>query len=447
MMLLIVIKAIAFSFLFQNCHASENCFTRNPNRKIALLFISTITANFADASKLIRRKLDEREREPKGNDTMRVAPEVEFEEVVSGFTKPVAYIDDPLPNGNRKFVVEKKGVITVVKNGDVKMSTPFLDLKDLVTQNVNEGGLLGFAFHPNYNGKKNRFFFVYYTELVSSGSSNIRSIVRRMRVSSDNPDIAKVGEEEKEVLLKIDQPYKNHNGGQLLFGPKDKLLYIFVGDGGSGGDPKNFSQDLTSFFGKILRIKPKLGKKIGYRIPKRNPYRKNKTYLSEILHYGVRNPWRNSFDRETGHLYIGDVGQNKIEEISIANNNKRGLNFGWRLKEGNKCYNPSSDCNPDGKILQSPIITYPHQNGDCSVIGGYVYRGSKIPSLEGKYIYGDFCSGKVRVATKVGNNAYNQELLKNVGYYISSFAEDKEGELYIVDYTNGAINKISPKAR
>jgi len=254
---------------------------------------------------------------------------VELEMVVDGFKNPVAYIEDPL-GGNRKFVVEKGGKIHIVKDGNKVKKTPFLDLSNVVSKNANEGGLLGLAFHPKF--KKNNIFFVYYTVETKNG---IRSILRRLKVKSSNPDLAKAKKEKKEIFWTLDQDFKNHNGGQILFGP-DKYLYVFLGDGGSGGDPKGRAQDLTSQLGKILRIKPKASSsKAKYKIPQDNPFKGNTDgYPEEIYHYGVRNPWRNSFDKETDDLFIADVGQNKYEEVSIAEKGTSGLNFGWRLLEG-----------------------------------------------------------------------------------------------------------------
>jgi len=361
-----------------------------------------------------------------------------LEKVVEGFNKPVAFIEDPIQGGSRKFVVEKGGKIFVVKNGNQINQTPFLDFSDIVSTNANEGGLLGLAFHPKY--EKNGYFFIYYTIKTSGG---IRSILRRIGVSKNNPDVAKVKKEKKEVFWTLDQDFSNHNGGHILFGPDDGYLYVFLGDGGSGGDPKGRAQDLTNQLGKILRIKPKTKKKASYGIPKDNPFKNNKDGIpQEIFHYGVRNPWRNSFDKETGDLFIGDVGQNKIEEVSIAEKGEKGLNFGWRLLEGDECFNPKQGCRDNAGPLRDPILTYEHGQGDCSVTGGYVYRGSEIPDLVGEYLYGDFCSGKIRIGTKKNNEQWNGELLLDTNLSISSFGEDNGGELYVVDYGGGAIYKI-----
>jgi len=376
--------------------------------------------------------------------TIVTSQNVKLEKVVDGFNVPLDFIEDPL-GGNRKFVVEKKGKVYIVKDGNKVNATPFLDMSKIVSTSANEGGLLSIAFHPKY--KKNGFFFIYYTEDANNGNGNkIRSILRRLRVSPDNPDIAIVGKNtKKEIFWKLEQPFGNHNGGQILFGPNDNYLYVFLGDGGSGGDPNNNAQDLTSLFGKILRIKPKTNKKRAkYKIPKSNPFKKNKKagVPKEIYHYGVRNPWRNSFDKASGDLFIGDVGQNKIEEISIAKDKKGGLNFGWRLVEGDECFEPSSECRNNAGPLQEPILTYEHNGGDCSVTGGYVYRGTAIPGLVGKYIYGDFCSGTIRVGTSTNGGKWSGETLLNTDLGISSFGEDKDDELYVVDYFGGGIYKI-----
>jgi len=369
-----------------------------------------------------------------------VTGDINLEKVVEGFKDPVAYIEDPLPGGSRKFVVEKGGKIHIVKNDQIEQ-TPFLDFSDIVSTNANEGGLLGLAFHPKY--KKNGYFFIYYTIKTSGG---IRSILRRIKVSKDNPDVADVKKEKKEVFWSLDQDFQNHNGGHILFGPDDGFLYVFLGDGGSGGDPKDRAQDLTSELGKILRIKTKTKKnKATYGIPKDNPFKKNKDGIpQEIFHYGVRNPWRNSFDRDTGDLFIGDVGQNKIEEISIAEKGEIGLNFGWRLLEGDECFDPKKGCRDNAGPLRDPILTYDHNQGDCSVTGGYVYRGSVLNDLVGKYLYSDFCTGTIRVGTNNGNGQWTEETLLETNLMVSSFGEDNDGELYVVDYIGGAIYKIVP---
>jgi len=369
-----------------------------------------------------------------------VTGDIDLEKVVEGFKDPVAYIEDPLPGGSRKFVVEKGGKIHIVKNDQIEQ-TPFLDFSDIVSTNANEGGLLGLAFHPKY--KKNGYFFIYYTIKTSGG---IRSILRRIKVSKDNPDVANVKKEKKEVFWSLDQDFQNHNGGHILFGPDDGFLYVFLGDGGSGGDPKDRAQDLTSELGKILRIKTKTKKnKATYGIPKDNPFKKNKDGIpQEIFHYGVRNPWRNSFDRDTGDLFIGDVGQNKIEEISIAEKGEIGLNFGWRLLEGDECFDPKIGCRDNAGPLRDPILTYDHSQGDCSVTGGYVYRGSVLNDLVGKYLYSDFCTGTIRVGTNNGNGQWTEETLLETNLMVSSFGEDNDGELYVVDYIGGAIYKIVP---
>jgi len=365
---------------------------------------------------------------------------IELEKIVEGFNDPVDYIEDPL-GGNRKFVVEKGGKVHIVKDG-VNNVKPFLDISGIVSKNANEGGLLGLAFHPKFG--KNKMFFVYFTVEIPNG---IRSVLRRLKANGSNPDVAKevkVKNEDKEILWTLDQDFKNHNGGQILFGP-DKYLYVFLGDGGSGGDPNGRAQDLNSQLGKILRIKPKTnGSKAKYKIPKDNPFKKNKEgYPKEIYHYGVRNPWRNSFDKDTGDLFIADVGQNKYEEVSIAKKGISGLNFGWRLLEGDKCFQPSSGCRDDAGKLQDPILTYDHSGGDCSITGGYVYRGTILTDLIGKYLYGDFCSGTIRLGTKK-NGSWSSEILMETDLYISSFGEDSSGELYVVDYVGGAIYKFVP---
>ena len=320
----------------------------------------------------------------------------------------------------RLFVVEKSGKIKILnQNGNVN-STPFLDIEDRVSTNANERGLLGLAFHPNY--PENPFFFVNYTN--NSGATTIS----KFSVSA-NQDIANDSET---ILLEINQPYANHNGGCINFGP-DGNLYIGMGDGGSGGDPQNYSQNTESLLGKMLRINVNSG---AYSIPENNPYG------DEIWSVGLRNPWKFSFDSLNGDLWIADVGQNEFEEINMVQNNPANINYGWRCYEGNEPYNLSG-CPDEG--LTFPVSTYSHySSGDfkCSITGGYVYRGNQISGLNGVYFFADYCSGEIGLLSKNENDEWDMSLaFPNINGSWVSFGEDINGELYIASI-NGGIYKI-----
>ena len=320
----------------------------------------------------------------------------------------------------RLFVVEKSGKIKILnQNGSVN-STPFLDIEDRVSTNANERGLLGLAFHPNY--PENPFFFVNYTN--NSGATTIS----KFSVSA-NQDIANDSET---ILLEINQPYANHNGGCINFGP-DGNLYIGMGDGGSGGDPQNFSQNTESLLGKMLRINVNSG---AYSIPENNPYG------DEIWSVGLRNPWKFSFDSLNGDLWIADVGQNEYEEINMVQNNPANINYGWRCYEGNEPYNLSG-CPEEG--LTFPVSTYSHySSGDfkCSITGGYVYRGNQISGLNGVYFFADYCSGEIGLLSKNENDEWDMSLaFPNINGSWVSFGEDINGELYIASI-NGGVYKI-----
>tara|TARA_Y100001958_G_C21245165_1_gene574681 strand:+ start:648 stop:1988 length:1341 start_codon:yes stop_codon:yes gene_type:complete len=320
----------------------------------------------------------------------------------------------------RLFVVEKSGKIKILnQNGSVN-STPFLDIEDRVSTNANERGLLGLAFHPNY--PENPFFFVNYTN--NSGATTIS----KFSVSA-NQDIANDSET---ILLEINQPYANHNGGCINFGP-DGNLYIGMGDGGSGGDPQNFSQNTESLLGKMLRINVNSG---AYSIPENNPFG------DEIWSVGLRNPWKFSFDSLNGDLWIADVGQNEYEEINMVQNNPANINYGWRCYEGNEPYNLSG-CPEEG--LTFPVSTYSHYtSGDfkCSITGGYVYRGNQISGLNGVYFFADYCSGEIGLLSKNENDEWDMSLaFPNINGSWVSFGEDINGELYIASI-NGGVYKI-----
>jgi glucose/arabinose dehydrogenase len=319
---------------------------------------------------------------------------------------------------NRLFVVEQRGIISVFPNdAAVNAKKTFLDIESRVDDSGNEEGLLGLAFHPQY--AQNGYFYVNYT-----ASDPDRTVISRFKVSASDPNKAEEGSEL--VLLEIPQPYSNHNGGQVAFGP-DGYLYIAVGDGGSGGDPKNNGQNLKTLLGAILRIdvdKPGGGK--NYSIPADNPFAANSNgYREEIWAYGLRNPWRFSFDAENGTLWAADIGQNKWEEIDII---ERGANYGWNTMEGMHCFEPSTGCEREG--LVPPVWEYGRDEG-VSVTGGYVYRGPSLPQLEGLYVYGDFVSGRIwTLDMKEGKNPVNTELF-DVPFTIASFGVDQQQELYL----------------
>lgn len=332
---------------------------------------------------------------------------------------------------NRLFVVEQAGRIRVFPNNPaVTSSSVFLDITNKV-RSGGELGLLGLAFHPDY--PSNGWFYVNYTAGFSGNAGNpLRTVIARYRVSPSDPNRADSLSEQ--ILLTFNQPYENHNGGQIAFGP-DSCLYIATGDGGSGGDPLNNAQNRSSLLGKILRIDVNGSP---YAIPPTNPFAGNlQGYREEIYAYGLRNPWRFSFDRSTGRLWAGDVGQNTWEEVDII---VLGGNYGWRIMEGFSCYN-SPTCDSAG--LSLPVHSYDRSaTGGASVTGGYVYRGSAVPSLAGKYVYGDYVSRRVWTLSYTGpGTAQNEYLLTAVGP-ISSFGVDESGELYALDHAGGGVYRF-----
>jgi glucose/arabinose dehydrogenase len=355
---------------------------------------------------------------------------VVLKQIASGFDSPV-FVTNAHDGSGRLFVVEQTGKIKIVQNGVVR-PTPFLDISGLVSKGT-EQGLLGLAFHPSY--KTNGYFFVDFTGLDGA------TIIYRYRVSPTDPNVALRSSATK--ILIIGQPYANHNGGMIAFG-RDGDLYIGMGDGGSSGDPGNRAQSINTMLGKILRIN--INGSLGtrhYLMPAGNPYI-GRTGLDEIWSRGLRNPWRFSFDRLTGDLWIGDVGQARFEEIdrSLAPSSGlspgRNLNYGWRIMEGGHCYNPPTGCNRTGLVM--PVVEYNHTEG-CAVTGGYVYRGSQVPAIAGHYVFGDFCSGKIWMIPRGGGP---KGLLFDTSMQISSFGEDESGELYVVDHA-GAIYKFQTR--
>ena len=347
-----------------------------------------------------------------------------LELVVGGLDAPV-FVTAPERDADRLFIVEQSGRIKIFRNGAL-LGSPFVDLSGLVSRG-NEQGLLGLAFHPEY--ESNGLFFVNYTDVAGD-----TRVVRYSR--SSDPDLAEANS--ATLVLTVGQPFSNHNGGQLAFGP-DGMLYIGMGDGGSGGDPDGHGQNLSTLLGTLLRIDIDGG--APYSVPSDNPFVGLPGALPEIWAYGLRNPWRFSFDRENGDLWIGDVGQREAEEISFQSAAADdGLNYGWNALEGSRCY-VTTPCDPAGTTL--PVYEYSHTDG-CSVTGGYVYRGSLLSALTGRYFFADFCGGWVRSFRLSGTGV--TDLVDHTPAFgqvpnISSFGEDASGELYVVSL-GGAVYRV-----
>jgi uncharacterized protein (TIGR03437 family) len=348
-------------------------------------------------------------------------PQLRFIKALSGLTLPV-YATHAGDGSGRLFIVEQGGRIRIAKDGAL-LSQPFLDIQSRVSC-CGERGLLSVAFPPGYSSKGH--FYVNYTNTAGN------TVVARYRITS-NPDVADPASET--ILLTINQPYSNHNGGQLAFGPRDGYLYIGMGDGGSGGDPQNNAQTRSALLGKMLRIDVESGA-APYAIPPSNPFLNDAAYRQEIWATGVRNPWRFSFDRETGDLYIADVGQDKYEEVDFQPAaSVGGENYGWNVTEGLHCYLQTT-CSTTG--FTPPVAEYDHASGGCSVSGGFVYRGTRWPAAKGIYFYGDYCNGKVWGLRRAASQ-WQSNLLSTTGYSISSFGEDQDGELYVANYATGDI--------
>ena len=344
------------------------------------------------------------------------------------FNQPVD-LQNAADSSGRLFVAEQPGVIRVFENTPgVSSSRVFLDIRDRVVSG-GERGLLGLAFHPDY--AQNGYFYVNYTT-----PGPLRTRISRFQVDAADPNRALP--ESEQALLSFEQPFDNHNGGQIAFGP-DGFLYVATGDGGSGGDPQNNAQNRSNLLGKILRIdvdQPEGGS--AYGIPPDNPFAGNASgYREEIYAYGLRNPWRFSFDPPTGRLWAADVGQGRIEEIDLI---ERGGNYGWRIREGSSCFNPSSGCASEGLIM--PVAEYGHDLGQ-SVTGGYVYRGSSAPELEGAYLYADYVSGRVWALRYNGPGNVENTLLFDTDYSVSTFGVDEQGELYLVDRAGSLYRFVS----
>ena len=341
---------------------------------------------------------------------------VRFERVFAGipFDDPV-FITHAGDGSDRLFVVEQRGVIVAVSESTPDEAATFLDISDRVNRGGSEEGLLGLAFDPAF--AENGRFFVYY-----SAAGPRRSVLSRFERLGDgaNPD-------SELVILEIEQPFRNHNGGMIAFGP-DGHLYVALGDGGSADDPQGNGQDPSTLLGSVLRIDVRNASEAQpYVAPPDNPFASDGRGRPEVWAYGMRNPWRFSFDRETGELWAGDVGQGEFEEIDIV---RAGANYGWNTMEGAHCFERSV-CDQSGLTL--PVAEYSHGQG-CSVTGGYVYRGSAVPSLAGWYVYGDFCSGRIWAVRADGQQGLEGVEIADPGFSVSSFGEDANGELYVIDY-------------
>jgi glucose/arabinose dehydrogenase len=357
-----------------------------------------------------------------------------FTKVAGGLQSPV-YVTGAGDGSGRLFIVEQVGLIRVIKDGRL-LPTPFLDIRSLVVSG-GERGLLSVAFHPQF--KTNGTFVVDYTRTSTNPAAVGDTVIARFKANPPTADVA--DRASGQTLLTVHQPQANHNGGLVNFGP-DGFLYIGMGDGGAGGDtgpghaPEGNGQSLTTLLGKILRIE--VNDTGQYRIPSSNPNLGAGT-RREIWAYGVRNPWRFSFDRATGDLYIGDVGQNAWEEVDFQPAAaKGGANYGWPSWEGDHRYRFSPARANDTK----PIAEYHHEAGVCAVTGGYVYRGTKIQALSGFYIFGDYCTGQLWTLVKY-RGSWRRSVLRDTPYLISSFGEDDTGELYVVDHA-GSVYRFDP---
>ncbi|MEX2156198.1 MAG: PQQ-dependent sugar dehydrogenase [Gemmatimonadales bacterium] len=354
-------------------------------------------------------------------------------QLIDSFVSPV-FATSPPADSQRLFVVEQAGRIRVLRN-DTLLGSVFLDLRGRINAGGEEG-LLSLAFHPQYgtNGR----FYVYFT----SSSGDLRIV--RYNVSTTNPDSA--NEASADTVIAVGHPGEsNHNGGQLQFGPDNKL-YIGTGDGGGGGDVPNNAQNKHALLGKLLRVDVDVAS--GYAIPGDNPFATDTAYEPEIWSLGLRNPWRFSFDRLTGNLYVADVGQGAWEEVNVSSaggppDAGKGVNYGWRIMEGRHCFNPSTGCNQTG--LQLPLVEYANGGGSCAVTGGYVYRGVRVSALFGHYLYADFCAGFVRGFRYQGGAAIDASdwtIHLSPGGNISSFGEDARGEMYVMTLGGGLFRIV-----
>jgi glucose/arabinose dehydrogenase len=346
-------------------------------------------------------------------------------EITNGLQRPLLFTNAN-DGSNRMFIVEQDGHIWVatVVDGTVQKQ-PFLDVSGLITTAGNEQGLLGLAFHPQF--KTNGQFFIDYTDV------NGNTVVARYSVMASNPNVGDPNS--ASFVIQIKQPFENHNGGNLAFGP-DGYLYIGMGDGGSQGDPNGNGQNPKALLAKLLRLD--IDSAQPYAAPKDNPFATNPDFAPEVWAMGLRNPWRFSFDKLTGDLYIGDVGQNQYEEVDFQPADAAGgVNYGWNIMEATHRY--SGVPVPQG--LTAPIAEYSHDGGNCSITGGYVYRGSALKALDGVYFFADYCSGKIWSTFRDASGAWQTNLFMDTNFAISSFGQDETGELYVVNQ-GGTILKL-----
>lgn len=358
------------------------------------------------------------------NEDLPAAASVTTRQVATGFTQPTDIVSTP--GDERLYVVEQTGKIKRVAP-EQSDTQGFLDISSKVT-NDGEMGLLGLAFHPNY--AENGYIFINYID------KNQDTVVARYHVANDAVELAS-----EKVVLQVEQPFTNHKGGDLAFG-QDGYLYIALGDGGQAGDPQNNAQNKNSLLGKILRID--VDPEQAYTVPASNPFVGEENIRPEIWAYGLRNPWKFSFDSQTHDLYIADVGQGEIEEIDFQlATSKGGENYGWRCYEGTQEHNLENCAGVNNAV--PPIIEYNHEEGRCSVTGGYVYRGEDYPNLQGKYFYGDFCGSQLYYGEKDGD-VWKQTLALQTEFAISTFGVDRENELYFANYDAGDIYRIETKS-
>lgn len=363
--------------------------------------------------------------------SLALGQQIDLETFATGFDNPVSIKHS---GDARLFVVERSGVIKIVNpNGSIN-TTSFLDINSIVINGGGERGLLGLAFHPNYS--TNGYFYVNY--INNSGNT----VISRFSRNASDDDLADSTSELQ--ILTFTQPFSNHNGGDMAFGP-DGYLYIASGDGGSGGDPGDRAQSLTTLLGKLLRIDvDNTSNGNNYAIPADNPFFGSSTLRQEIWAYGLRNPWRFSFDRDTNELWIADVGQSNIEEINMVAPTAAGVNYGWRCYEGNVVYNTSGEC-PPMNTLTFPVAQYTHTGEGlfkCSITGGYRYRGTAQPSLEGLYFFADYCSDEIGYLEFSEGTWVKTFLPPSAGNGWTTFGEDVNGEIYIAGIDSDAVYRI-----
>ncbi|HSR90195.1 MAG TPA: PQQ-dependent sugar dehydrogenase [Gemmatimonadales bacterium] len=364
--------------------------------------------------------------EPTASEPPEPASGLKLETISTAFNEPVFLTFAP-GDPTRFFVVEKNGLIRIFENGAI-LPAPFLDLTAVTTKG-SEQGLLGLAFAPGYETSGR--FYVSYTTVGSTPGG--KSVIARYHVSSD-PKLADAASDT--TILQVDQPYTNHNGGMIVFGP-DGFLYVGFGDGGNAGDPQGHGQNRNDLLGSLLRIDVS---GVAYTIPLDNPFVGSGGARGELWNYGLRNPWRFSFDRQTSELYIADVGQGSREEVDVQPAAGGGENYGWNTMEGFECYPPGSGCSTSGLTL--PVVEYSHGTG-CSITGGYVYRGTALPDIVGTYFYSDYCAGFLRSFKWQGGMVTEQQSWPDVPGNVTSFGEDSAGELYILTIQGGVYKLVA----